>query len=437
MRSSAWTIVGYGASQGIRFASNLVLTRLLYPEAFGMMALVTVAMVGLSMFADVGTSPAIMQSRRGDDPDFLDTAWTLHVLRGLFLWLGTCALAWPVARFYGEPMLARLLPVAGLSLLIGGLNPTRIETANRHLLLGRVILLDLASQVIAVLAMVGLAWATASIWALVVGGVIGAAAKLALTVAFLPGRGNRFRWENAAAGELAHFGKWIFLGTICGFAINQGDKLILGKFLSLDALGVYNIGYFLASFPMLLGGAVAGRILIPLYRDCPPGASPGNFRRIRAMRCALTGGVLALLLLVAQLGVPLVGLLYDARFATAGPIVVMIACMQLPLLIGMTYDQTALAAGDSRRFFLVLAPRAAVQTAFLLAGAATGGLVGALLGQGLASLLLYPLIVGLARRYRAWDPLHDLVFSAIGMAGGGLALWLSRGAIWALAGLGG
>ena len=87
MRSSAWTIFGFVASQAVRFGSNLILTRLLFPEAFGMMALVTVAMVGLGNFSDVGTGPAIAYNRRGDDPDFLDTAWTLHVIRGVLLWL--------------------------------------------------------------------------------------------------------------------------------------------------------------------------------------------------------------------------------------------------------------------------------------------------------------------------------------------------------------
>lgn len=433
MRSSAWTVFGYGASQAIRLASNLALTRLLFPEAFGMMALVTVAMVGLQQFSDVGTGPAIMQNRRGDDPDFLDTAWTLQVIRGLCLWLGTCVLAVPVARFYGEPMLAQLLPAAGLSLLIGGFNPTRIETANRHLMLGRVTVLDLASQVVSTIAMVVLAWTTGSIWALVIGGVIGAVAKLAITHAFLPGQANRFRWEPAAAEELVHFGKWIFLSTVCGFVIAQGDRVILGKFLSLEMLGVYNIGYFLASFPVLLGFAVTGRILIPLYRESPTDGSPQNFRRLRLMRIGLTGGIMAMLLALAFVGIALVELLYDPRFVAAGPVVVVIACMQIPLVIGMTYDRAALAAGDSRRFFLLLAPRAAVLSAFLLIGAQTAGLLGALAGQGLATVLVYPLIVWLARRYRVWDPLHDAVFAALGLLFGALALWVHWDAIATLA----
>ena len=64
LRSSAVTVGGFGASQVIRLASNLILTRILFPEAFGMMALVMVFLQGLAMFSDVGVGPAIMQSKR-------------------------------------------------------------------------------------------------------------------------------------------------------------------------------------------------------------------------------------------------------------------------------------------------------------------------------------------------------------------------------------
>ena len=242
MRSSAWTIFGFVASQVIRFGSNLILTRLLFPEAFGMMALVTVAMVGLGNFSDVGTSPAISYSRRGDDPRLprhrLDAARDPRrapVARRLRPGLALC----PVLR---EPMLAQILPVAGLSFLVGGFLPTRIETAQRHLKLGRVIQLDFASQLCGIVLMVGLAWWTGSIWSLVIGGVFATVAKLALAHLALPGHRNRFRWESEARHELVHFGKWIFLSTICGFIVAQGDKLILGKYLSLGALGIYNLG---------------------------------------------------------------------------------------------------------------------------------------------------------------------------------------------------
>lgn len=429
----AITALGYGAAQALRLASNLVLTRLLFPEAFGIMALVTVVLVALQMFSDAGIGPAIARSPRGDAPDFLDTAWTVNVLRGGLLWLLACAAAWPAARFYQVPELAGLLPVAGLSLVIAGFNPTRIDTANRHLLLGRVTLLDLAAQAAGIAAMVVLAALTRSVWALAWGAVIGAAAKLFLAWRFLPGRANRPHWEPAAARELVHFGKWIFLSTACGFVLAQGDKAILGAYLTMADLGIYNIGWFLASFPALMAGAVTGRIMIPLYRDHPPAASVENARRMRRLRLGLSAAVLALLAAMALAGDPLVRLLYDARYGAAGAMVSAVALAQMPAVAGMTYDQSALAAGNGRGYFLVLALRAAMQTTAFLAGAHLAGLGGALLGQGLAAALAHAPIARLAWRHGAWDRLHDLAMGGLTLALGALVLLWRWPALAALA----
>ena len=170
LRSASWMMIGYGGSQALRLAANLVLARLLFPEAFGLMALVTVVTVGLSLFSDVGIGPSIAQNSRGDDPDFLNTAWSIQVLRGFGLWAFTLVLAWPMAWFYAAPELLYYLPIAGIGLAIAGFNPTRIETAHRHLLVGRVTLLDLAAQLIGVGSMVLLAWLSGSVIALVLGG---------------------------------------------------------------------------------------------------------------------------------------------------------------------------------------------------------------------------------------------------------------------------
>ena len=95
--SGAWTMVGWFVMQVLRFGSNLILTRLLFPEAFGLMSLVIVFIVGLHMFSDVGIGPSLVQSKRGDDPDFYNTVWTIQILRGLGLWLISVLVAWPAS----------------------------------------------------------------------------------------------------------------------------------------------------------------------------------------------------------------------------------------------------------------------------------------------------------------------------------------------------
>ncbi|MEP5729188.1 MAG: oligosaccharide flippase family protein [Sulfitobacter sp.] len=426
-RSASWIMLGYGASQAIRLASNLILTRLLFPEAFGLMALVSVVTVGLTLFSDVGIAPSIAQSKRGDDPAFLNTAWTIQVMRGGVLWVVASLLAVPIAALYDQPELAIYLPVAGLSLLVAGFNPTRIETAHRHLLMGRLTALDLMSQVIGIAVMIVLALILQSVAALVIGGVIQAIAKLALTHLFLPGDRNRFQFERSAVTELVNFGKWIFLSTVFWFFASQGDKAILGKFLTLETLGIYNIGYFLASFPLLLGLNVTSRVMIPVYRE---GADPARLARLRY---GLSSGVAGLLLVMAFAGPWLVGLLYDVRYESSGAIIVVICVALIPQVIGMTYDQAALAAGDSQRFFVATALRACLQVGLLLTGTVYAGLLGALMGMGVAMALSHLVMIWLARVHQVWDRRHDAIFAMIGLALGAWAIWLHRDTIAAMA----
>jgi O-antigen/teichoic acid export membrane protein len=433
LRSSVLTVGGFGFAQVVRLLSNLVLTRLLFPEAFGLMALVTVFLTGLMMFSDFGIGAAIARSPRGDDPDFLDTAWTLNLVRGVMLFALGCALAWPMSVFYQEPLLAGMLALASTQFLISSLMPTRRDTANRHLMLGRVTLLEMVAQLISLSIMVALALWLRSVWALVWGSLVGAMAQVVLMTLFLPGERNRLRWEPAAAHELVHFGRWIFLSTICGFLLSQGDKLILGKFLPLDVFGVYNIGFFLGSFPMMLGMVVITRILIPIYRDRPPAQSRENFLKLRKMRTLITGGLLAMLAVIAFCGVWLVDLLYDDRYRDAGAVVVLIACMQIPVVIGLTYDQAALAAGDSRRFLLVSATKAALVVTGIFLGVQAGGVMGAILGQGLAIVAAYPALVWLATRTGVWDWAHDIGFAGLGLCCAMLAIWWNWQPIMALA----
>ncbi|MCP5074181.1 MAG: oligosaccharide flippase family protein [Rhodobacteraceae bacterium] len=436
LRSSALTVGGFGLSQVIRLATNLILTRLLFPEAFGMMALVSVVLVGLGQFSDVGIGPSIMQSKRGDDPDFLNTAWSIQVIRGVLLWLTACALAHPAALLYEAPELAQLLPVAGLALLITGFNPTRIESAHRHMQLGRLTLIDIATQIVSVITAVIFAWWLQSVWALVFSGVLSTLVHLGFCIYAMPGLTNRFRWQASARRELIHFGKWIFLSTVCGFLFSQSDKIVIGKYLSLGDFGVYNIGFFLASFPLLLGSMLNQKIVIPIYRECPPLESRANFLQLRRMRMAMTFALIVLVTVFSGLGVWLINFLYDPRYAAAGAVVVLLAIMQIPTIIQLTYDQAALAAGDSRRFFVLTLARAALMIAGLVIGLEQAGLYGAIVGQGIARAAIYPVTIWLARRVGAWDPVHDGLFAALGLAGAGLVLWLNKTAIMALAATG-
>lgn len=254
VNAGGWVFAGYALSQVLRFGSNLVMTRLLVPEMFGTMAIVTIVMVGLAMFSDVGLLQNVVQSRRGDDERFLNTAWLVQILRGALLFImalvGSRLLVdatWlPSGSAYADPVLPAVLAVMAVTVFISGFNSTKLLTANRKLMMGRVSLLELFSQATGTVVMIILAWLNPTIWAIVIGAIITVLIKMLLSHIVIPGPVNRFQWDSTAFHEIFNFGKWIFISSILGFLLNQGDRLMLGGLVSSGTLGVYSIAMFLA-----------------------------------------------------------------------------------------------------------------------------------------------------------------------------------------------
>lgn len=264
LKATVWTIVQYGAGQALRLVNSYILTRLLFPEAFGQMILITTVIVGITMLSDIGLAPSVIQSARGDEPAFLNTAWTLQVMRGVALWIFALLLAWPAARFYHDPSLRSLLAVLALSTLVTGFNSTRLLTLSRHMGVRLQFVIEFSTQIVALVVTIGLALRWHSVWALVVGNLVSSVYKLILSHSrLLPGIHNKFHWESAALKDILHFGKWIFLGTAFYFFASQADRLILGKVVTLTVLGVYGIAFQISDVPRSVINAFSYRVGYP------------------------------------------------------------------------------------------------------------------------------------------------------------------------------
>src|SRR6056297_3025523 len=205
------TILQVAGGQGLRLISNLILTRLLFPEAFGLMSLMQIFLYGLQTFSNIGINTMLIQHKKGGERQYLDTLWTLQIIRGWILWIMACAIAYPLSQIYDQPEILAILPVAALSLVINGFKTTKEIEANRELALGRVVMLSLLAQVFGLICMVGLAYWLQSVWALVFGTLISAGVNVALLQLYLPGQNNRLRWHNAIVLETLRFGSFIFL----------------------------------------------------------------------------------------------------------------------------------------------------------------------------------------------------------------------------------
>jgi hypothetical protein len=112
------------------------------------MTFVNIFVQGLAMFSDIGIGPSIIQSKRGEEPRFLNTAWTVQVVRGFFLWGASLALAGWYASTYEQPELGARSRPAALSAAISGFNSTRFFTSGRRITLARVTIIDFIGQLI-------------------------------------------------------------------------------------------------------------------------------------------------------------------------------------------------------------------------------------------------------------------------------------------------
>lgn len=422
LRGSLWTILGFGSNQVLRFGGNLVLTRLLFPEAFGLMALVQLFMQGLQMFSDLGIVPSIIQNRRGDDPAFLNTAWTIQVMRGATLSLVACVIAYPAAQLYQEPLLVQLLPVAGLTAAISGFNSTKLATVNRSLQLGPLTLLELGSYSVGLITMVGLAWVYHSVWALVIGGLVTTALKTGGSHYLLPGPKNSFCWERQAFKDLYQFGRWIFLGTLLTFLAGQGDRLVLGWVLDVKVLGIYTLAVALAAMPWQVIQRLVDRVLFPSYSEVYRESPEHMYAVLRRSRLIMIGCSWLASLVFIAFGQQLVNLLYDARYADAGWMLQIIACGSLVAVLSGTYDGVLLARGQSQLATVLLAIQIAIQFSAMALGFSLSGQHGLIIGIAASRWILYPFKMMFFVRLSLWQPEIDLPF--IGVASLIAALFL-------------
>jgi O-antigen/teichoic acid export membrane protein len=327
MRATFWTVMDYGCSMALRVVNSLVLTRLLMPESFGLMALVTTLVVGISLISDLGLGPSVIQSPRGDEPALLNTVWTLQVLRGAGIFAVSLMLAWPMALIYHEPRLMALLPALGINVVISSFNSTNLLSMSRHMGVRRVFLLDITTQVFTLLVTAGCALVYRSVWALVIGSILSTVYRLSFSFyrRLIPGIRNRFCWDRESLRGLVHFGKWILLSTAFYFFASQADRLILGRLISFSLLGVYGIAYSVSDIPRAVISAFAQKVGYPFIArlvHLPIAEFRTVFLQYR-LRALLAGA--ALLCLMVHLGGFLVTKMYDRRYHAASWMVPVLA----------------------------------------------------------------------------------------------------------------
>lgn len=411
LAGGTWTFVAYGASQVVRFSTNLVLARVLLDSRadFGVMAVATSIVQALQLFSDIGIWANLVQSPNGEKREFQDTIWTIQVLRGLLLFAIGWALVPVLAAAYpGMADLDACLQVSLVSILAGAFLPTAFHIAGRNLRLAAVTRIELGSQLVGSAAMIWLAMVLQSPVALAAGAPVIASCRVVLAWLLLGGA-NRLRWNREHASAIFRFGKWVSFSTILFYLTTHADRLLYGQLIPESDLGTYSIALALAWIPAEITTRISNSVVFPiLCRLAQEGRdAPEEVARIRRPVLALGGWMFAG---VAGGAPAAVALFYPPDFAPAGWIVPVLG---IGLWFGAVLESSnggiLLAKGHPRWNTLASGAKLLAMLALLPVGWSLGRFPGAMAAYVAADVVRYLVVNHACRRLGVGTLRTDLV----------------------------
>jgi O-antigen/teichoic acid export membrane protein len=322
-------------------------------------------------------------------------------------------MSWPFAAFYGQPQLRVMVPVIGLSLIITSFNSTSLATLARHMAVRQLALLELSVQASQLIFTITWALVSRSVWALIFGRLFSDVVRLAASYRMIPGRRTAFHWDREAARELFAFGRWVFFSTALTFIASQSDRMILGKLVSLQTLGLYGIAFALSDIPRQVILSFCTNIVFPFVSKLAHLPRNEFFDLVLKYRRSVLLAAAGLLAIVVTTGDQFIVRVYDIRYHSAAWIVPILALGLWHTLLYSTTSSCLFAVGKPKYVVTGYLCTALAILIFIPITFHKWGLVGAVVTVALSDVPMYFVnLYGLARE-GMYPALQDLKMTLV------------------------
>lgn len=433
IRATAWLAGQNMLTSMLRLGSNLITTRLLYPEAFGLMAILLMIQHACVMFTDLGISKNILREKDGDDPRFLGVLWTMQfgvlALVSLVM-LGIAGLLRAVVgemappdSVFADPVLPAMLAVAALGPLMQGCVTPAREVAMRNLDFRRIALFELFTYTLGLVAMLSLLYVYPSVWVLLFGILL--QNFLQATLSHVVFRTPRVRpsFDREIMRKQWEFGRYILGSSPLQFFFMRGDRLLLGLLLDAKTFGIYAIAMIWVDALRTVMNRVTQRVgfagIAEVNRTDPEGLAR-KFARYQRALTIINFGIAAVLCLGGPL---LVSTLYSETYHEAGDY---LAVLGLLFLFRRYFGAGGLliAKGDSKVFMMLSLLRAIGLFVSVPVGYWLGGLSGALFAVAFAGAWSVPLTISRMARHMPAAYVRQEWLWMLGILAIFIAVWL-------------
>ena len=330
MSNFLWRFAERSGAQLVTFVVSVVLARLLDPEVYGTIALVTVFITILNVFVDSGMGNALIQKADADDLDF-STVFYFNIAMCLILYLIMFALAPSIATFYNIPSLIPVIRVLSLTIIISGLKNVQQAYVSRNLLFKRFFFATLGGTLGAAIIGIYMAYRGFGIWALVAQQLFNTLVDtivLWITVKWRPKK--MFSLERLKG--LFSYGWKLLVSSLLNTVYNNIRQLIIGKLYTSEELAYFNRG---KQFPNLIITNVntsIDSVLLPTMSK-----EQGDVSRVKSMtrRAIKTSTYIMAPLMIGLTvcAVPLVRIILTDKWLPCVPFmrIVCITCLFYPI----------------------------------------------------------------------------------------------------------
>lgn len=411
-RATAITLTVQLGRAALQFASTIVLARLLVPDDFGLVAMVT-AVVGIAdLVRDLGLSMAVARARSISHQERTNLFWT-NLLVGFLCAVIALACTPLIVAGYGEPRLTTIVPVFAGLVLVGGFNAQYRADLVRTMRFKAIGASDLIAQFVGFVAAVVLAAMGAGLWAIVVQQVIFIVLSTIINVISVrwwpswPQRGVSIR-------HFVRFGSGVFGTHLIIFLTRNLDNVAIGALVGPGALGLYSRAYQLMLMPMAQINTPMTQVVVPTLARVHEDREVLLRYLLKAQQvaCYATATVFAA---AAGLAEPIIDVLFGPQWHGVVPIFVILAIGGVPQAISPIGYWLYLATGASGALFRQRLVTGLLTIALILAGV-PWGVIGVSIGVAVSGLLSWPISVGYACRVTG-IPAAPLIGNAVRIVG--------------------
>jgi len=255
---------GSVAEQASRFTRNMLLTRLLAPSAFGVMAIVMSSAAIVGALTEVGLRAAVIQNPRGAEKAYLDAGWWMGIGRSIGTYGIIFAMAPWVAHFYGNLELSALLRVTLLGTLFDGAMSPRSILLQKQMKFGRWVAISNLGAICGVVLTVTLSFILRDVWALAIGYCSEYVFRCLLSYILCPGLPS-LDWDRHAMRDLYRYSRAAFGLSFLNLVFARTDIFVLGKLYSSTSLGLYTMSVALVQTPSVFLTAMLAQTLFPSF----------------------------------------------------------------------------------------------------------------------------------------------------------------------------